>query len=73
MHTTQSYLEAHKNITPKSYRLKTEGDQTLDRDCVLIIDDRAPNRLSKFLKTKGLSQRWYTKSKTNSITFDRAY
>lgn len=76
-HSAHSFIDAHRKITPKSFRLKTDADQTIDKDCIFIIDDKAPNRISKFLRTRGYSQRWDGKApsrqQATATVFDKVY
>jgi hypothetical protein len=54
LQTTQSYIEAHRYITPRSTRAFTEPSHNIDSNLMGIINDKAPNRMEKLLRKKGI-------------------
>ncbi len=76
MRTTHSYIEAHRFVTPRSTRTQTEPSrEIIDNNLMNIINQRAPNRIQKLLKTKGISyeKKFEKEAKTRQEIFQRAY
>lgn len=76
MQTTQSYIEAHRFITPRSTRAHTEPNHNIDSNLIGIMNEKTPNRIEKLLRTKGISspdRKRKSSVKYQAELFDKAY